>query len=54
MASNLGRKTHLKKYLAYKGKWQFFPVANVNGKPKPELVLIAGKPRRGTSGTFYL
>jgi hypothetical protein len=54
MASNLGRKTHLKKYLAYEGKWQFFPVANVNGKPKPELVLIAGKPRRGTSGTFYL
>jgi integrase len=54
MASNLGRKTHLKKYLAYEGKWQFFPVANVNGKPKPELVLIEGKPRRGTSGTFYL
>jgi hypothetical protein len=52
--SKPGRKTHLKKYLSRKGKWQFFPVVNVNGRPKPELVIIDGKPRRGTSGTFYL
>jgi len=30
------------------------PVVKVNGKPKPELVLIDGKPRRSTGGTFYL
>jgi integrase/recombinase XerD len=54
MASKIGRKTHLKKYLPYGGKWQFFPVAKINGKPKPELVMIEGKPRRSTAGTFYL
>lgn len=54
MDSITGRKTHLKKYLPHNGKWQFFPVAKVNGRPKPELVMIEGKPRRGTSGTFYL
>lgn len=54
MASKIGRKTHLKKYLSYEGKWQFFPVAKVNGRPKPELVMIDGKPRRSTGGTFYL
>jgi len=54
MDSITGRKTHLKKYLPHNGKWQFFPVAKVNGRPRPELVIIEGKPRRGTSGTFYL
>ena len=54
MADQIGRKTHLKKYLSHNGKWQFFPVARVNGRPKPELVMIEGKPRRSTTGTFYL
>ncbi len=54
MDSKPGRKTHLKKYLSHNGKWQFFPVVSVNGRPKPELVIIDGKPRRGTGGTFYL
>jgi integrase/recombinase XerD len=54
MTVNIGRKTHLKKYLPYAGKWQFFPVAKVNGRPKPEVVLIDGKPIKGTTGTFYL
>lgn len=54
MDSKTGRKTHLKKYLPHNGKWQFFPVAKVNGRPKPELVIVEGKPRRGTAGTFYL
>lgn len=54
MASKITRKTHLKKYLSYGGKWQFFPVAKVNGRPKPELVMIEGKPHRATGGTFYL
>jgi hypothetical protein len=54
MDSKPGRKTHLKKYLSHNGKWQFFPVVNVNGRPKPELVIIEGKPRRSTGGTFYL
>ncbi|HEX3941340.1 MAG TPA: hypothetical protein VHX11_07655 [Acidobacteriaceae bacterium] len=53
-ADQIGRKTHLKKYLSHNGKWQFFPVAKVNGRPKPELVMIEGKPRRSTTGTFYL
>ncbi len=51
---NVGRKTHLKKYLPHNRKWQFFPVAKVNRRPKPELVLIDGKPIRGTAGTFHL
>jgi len=54
MDSITGRKTHLLKYLPHNGKWQFLPVAKVNGRPKPELVIIDGKPRRGTTGTFYL
>jgi integrase len=54
MDSKPGRKTHLKKYLSHNGKWQFFPVVNVNGRPRPELVIIDGKPRRSTGGTFYL
>lgn len=54
MDSKTGRKANLKKYLAHNGKWQFFPVLKVDGRPKPELVIIEGKPRRGTSGTFYL
>jgi hypothetical protein len=52
MDSKPGRKAHLKKYLSHNGKWQFFPVVKVNRKPK--LVLIEGKPRRSTDGTFYL
>jgi hypothetical protein len=47
MTANLGRKAHLRKYLPYDGKWQFFPVVKINGRPKPELVIIDGKPRRG-------
>jgi hypothetical protein len=54
MDSKPGRKTHLEKYLSHNRKWQYFPVVNINGRPKPELVMIDGKPRRGTSGTFYL
>ena len=54
MADNIGRKTNLRKYLPHHGKWQFFPVARVNGRPRPELVIVEGQPRRGTSGTFYL
>jgi hypothetical protein len=50
MTVNIGRKTHFKKYLPYAGKWQFFPVAKVNGRPKPEVVLIDGKPIKGTTG----
>jgi hypothetical protein len=49
MTVNIGRKTHLKKYLPCNGKWQFFPVAKVNGRPEPELVLIDGKPIKGNN-----
>lgn len=51
MASNLGSKVNLLKYLALDGKWQFFPVVKVKGKPNPELVLIHGKPERSKTGT---
>jgi integrase/recombinase XerD len=54
MAEIIGRKIHLKKYLSHNGKWQFFPIARVNGRPKPELVIIEGQLRQGTTGTFYL
>ena len=47
-------KVNLKKYLAHDGKWQFFPVLKVNGKPRPEAVLIDGEPVKGTTGKFYL
>ena len=29
-------------------------MVKVNGRPKPELVIIDGKPRRSTGGTFHL
>lgn len=54
MVSNTGRKAQLKKRLPHHGKWQLSPVAKVNGRPKPELVIIEGKPRRGTSSTFNM
>jgi hypothetical protein len=41
-----GRKANLKQYRAVNGKWQFVPVVRVNGKPRPDLVLIDGKPER--------
>lgn len=47
-------KVNLKKYLAVDGRWQFFPVLKVKGRPHPEAVLIDGKAVRATSGTFYL
>lgn len=36
------RKANLKQYRAVIGKWQFVPVVRVNGKPRPDLVLIDG------------
>jgi integrase/recombinase XerD len=47
-------KVNLKKYLAHDGKWQFFPVLKINGKPRPEVVLINGEPVKSTKGKFYL
>jgi hypothetical protein len=47
-------KANLKQYRAVNGKWQFVPKVKVNGKPRPELVLIDGKPERSKGGTFYL
>jgi hypothetical protein len=49
-----GRKANLKQYRAVNGKWQFVPVVRVNGRPRPELVLIDGKPEPSKGGTFYL
>lgn len=50
----MATKVSMKKYLLLEGKWQFVPVLRVNGKPKPEVVLIKGEPTRGMAGTFYL
>ena len=54
MASKVGSKVNLLKYLALDGKWQSFPVVKVKGKPNLELVLIHGKPERSQTGTYYL
>ena len=53
-SKSAGRKANLKQYRAVNGKWQFVPVVKVNGKPRPQLVLIGGKPERSKGGTFYL
>ena len=47
-------RVNLKKYLAIEGRWQFVPVLKVNGKPRPEVVIIAGQNATGTTGTFYI
>jgi hypothetical protein len=39
-----GRKPNLNQYRPAGGKWQFVPVVKVDGKPKPQLVLIGWKP----------
>ena len=51
---SMASKVNLKKYLPHDGKWQFFPVLKVNGKPRPEVVIINGEPVNGTAGKFYL
>src|ERR1019366_7370326 len=49
-----GRKANLRQSRPVNGKWQFVTVVRVNGRPRPELVLIDGKPERSKGGTFYL
>jgi integrase len=50
-----GRKANLKQYRSVNGKWQFVPVVKFDGKPKPQLVLIDGKPKSSKGGgKFYL
>lgn len=50
-----GRKANLKQYRSVNGKWQFVPVVKFEGKPKPQLVLIDGKPESSKGGgKFYL
>ena len=51
----IARKTNLKQCRSVNGKWQFVPVVKVEGKPKPQLVLIHGKPESWKGGgKFYL
>jgi hypothetical protein len=38
------RKANLKQYRPVEGKWQFVPVVKVDGKPRPQFILIDGKP----------
>ena len=47
-------KVNLKKYLPMDGKWQFFPVLKVDGKPRPGTVVMKGENKTGTEGTFYI
>ena len=49
-----GRIANLKQYRAVNGKMAICPDGEVNGKPRPEVVLIDGKPERSKGGTFYL
>jgi hypothetical protein len=49
-----GRKANLKQYRAVNGKWQFVPVVRMDGRPRPDRVLIDGKPERSKGGAFYL
>ena len=54
-SKSAGRKANLKQYRAVNGKWQFVPVVKIDGKPKPQLVLIDGKPETWKGGgKFYL
>lgn len=49
------RKANLKQYRAVNGKWQFVPVVKSDGKPKPQLVPIGGKPKSWKGGgKFFL
>lgn len=48
-------KANLKQYRSVGGKWKFVPVAKVNGKPDPRLVLIDGEPISSKGGgKFYI
>lgn len=48
------RKVNLKQYRSVDGRWQFVPVVKVNGRPRPQLVLINERPVSSKGGTFYL
>lgn len=54
-SKSVGRKANLKQYRSVNGRWQFVPLVKVDGRPKPQLVLIDGKPEswRG-GGKLYL
>jgi hypothetical protein len=54
-SKSASRKANLKQYRAVNGKWQFVPVVKIDGKPKPQLVLIDGKSETWKGGgKFYL
>src|SRR5271163_818625 len=50
----MASKVNLKKYIAIDGRWRFVPVLKVDGKPRPEAVIIGGETVRGTTGKFYV
>jgi integrase len=50
----MATKVNLKKYINVDSKWRFVPILKVDGKPRPEAVLIDGTATKGTSGQFYL
>ena len=54
MDSKHATRPNLKKYIAINGRWRFVPVLKVNGKPRPDAVLIGGEAGKGISGTFCL
>ena len=49
-----GSQGNLKKYTAVDGAWRFVPVLKINGRPRPEVVVIDGATVRGTTGRFYV
>jgi hypothetical protein len=47
----MATRLNLKKYIAIDGGWRFVPVLKVNGKHRPEAVLIDGEAKKGINGT---
>jgi hypothetical protein len=49
-----GRKANLKQYRPEGGKWQFVPMFKVNGRPKPQPLLIDGRPELWKGGGKFI
>jgi len=48
------QSVNLVQYRRIGDRWQFVPVARLNGKPNPKLILIDGEPTSSKGGHFHL
>ena len=48
------QSVNLVQYRRIGDRWQFVPVARLNGKPNPKLILIDGEPTSSRGGHFHL